>query len=351
MRYGGKVIRIGGDFATSQIVEECTMVHLSPPRNSIPLQTAPSSVEDKSRGIFFRVFQRSIRYFIALLLFLAAFLKGYQLTTEPVAGFSLLTSRWFQIGLVEYQLALGLWLICGYRPTLARIVALNTFGIFCVVSLIGALSGESSCGCFGKVSFNPWLALSLDLAVVGCLICWHPATKSEACGLQSHRTAVLSSLLVALTGGALAAYRPDGERGEINDETRVVLLEPERWVGRPLPLQKYINIGNELTRGRWVVLLYRHDCRACEEEVPHYARLARAAAESLGSPKFAFVEVPPRGRADFLRVLREGPHRLGVLNETKTWFVATPGRLFLEDGIVRSANEGEVWLRSDERTQ
>jgi len=280
-----------------------------------------------------------------LVLLAAGGLKGYELATEPTAEKYLWTSRWFLIGLVYYQLALGLWLLGGYRPALVRIAALVTFGAFSVFALVLALSGETSCGCFGKVTIDPWLTLGFDLAAVAALLCWRPGAQSKSGVLRARGVFVLSAFLVALVGGTFAARRPGGEGREITDEARVVLLKPEGWVGRPLPLRKYLDIGDELTRGRWVLLLYRHDCRACQEEIPRYARLARSMAEDPGSPRIAFVEVPPRGNAGPLPSVREGPHRLGVLDDAKSWFVETPARIFLEDGVVLSAAEGEAWLQ------
>ncbi len=57
-----------------------------------------------------------VRVALGLLLLTAAGLKGYQLATEPVAEDGLLTSRWFLIAVVEFELTFSLWLLSGSYP-------------------------------------------------------------------------------------------------------------------------------------------------------------------------------------------------------------------------------------------
>ncbi len=52
-----------------------------------------------------------VRIVLGLVRLAAAVLKGHQLATEPVAGTGLLDSRWFLIGVVEFELFFGLWLL------------------------------------------------------------------------------------------------------------------------------------------------------------------------------------------------------------------------------------------------
>src|SRR5690606_34159712 len=41
----------------------------------------------------------------------------------------------------------------------------------------------------------------------------------------------------------------------------LVILEPEKWIGKPLPIADWIDV--DLSTGDWIVLLHRHDCPAC----------------------------------------------------------------------------------------
>jgi hypothetical protein len=110
---------------------------------------------------------------LGVVLLTAAVLKTHQLATGP-AEHSLFTYRWLLIGLVEFELALGLWLLAGVYLEQARIAALAAFYEFGSVSLYQALSGEESCGCFGEVAVNPWHTLLFDLAALAALWRWHP---------------------------------------------------------------------------------------------------------------------------------------------------------------------------------
>jgi hypothetical protein len=124
---------------------------------------------------------RCVPILLSAVLLTATALKMHQLATGPVVENSLFTTRWFLIGLVEFELALGLWLLIGAYPRQARLAALMAFAVFCVVSLYQALSGEESCGCFGKAPVSPWYTALFDLAAVAALWFWHPETASDIC--------------------------------------------------------------------------------------------------------------------------------------------------------------------------
>ena len=53
---------------------------------------------------------------LSLVLVAAAVLKGYELASEPVAGTGLFDSRWFVIGLAEFELFFGLCWLLRWRP-------------------------------------------------------------------------------------------------------------------------------------------------------------------------------------------------------------------------------------------
>lgn len=114
-----------------------------------------------------------IRIGAGLLLVAAGALKGY-VATSPLAGSSLLFSRWFLIGAVECEIVLGLWLVCGLAPRVAWRAALAAFAAFAGVSLYRGLTGAESCGCFGALSIGPWWTFAGDVAAVCALAWWWP---------------------------------------------------------------------------------------------------------------------------------------------------------------------------------
>jgi hypothetical protein len=287
-------------------------------------------------------FSRSlIPFFLSLILLSAGALKGYELFTASPPETSLWTSRGFLIAVIEVEFALGLWLLFGLWPPGARRAALAAFLAFFVVSLFKALAGEASCSCFGRVPVSPRYTAALDFAAIFSLWLWRPPARAERpVGSRWLRVAavLLLFLLVGVPSGiVLAAHRPASLNpdAEIDANQSVVLLEPEKWLGRRCPLLKYIDVGGELSHGGWLVVLYHHDCPRCQEVAPEYEARATAAAADPAAPRTAFIAVPPHG-APLWQFVPDSPCRQGRLNESKNWFVATPVVMRLQDGVVQS---------------
>ena len=102
-----------------------------------------------------------LRLIVAAILLFAAGMKAWQLATQPyltgaTLGEGLFHARWFNICVVEFELAFGIWLIFGLLPRLTWLATVGLFTVFGGVSLYKALSGEASCGCFGAAQVNPW---------------------------------------------------------------------------------------------------------------------------------------------------------------------------------------------------
>lgn len=284
-----------------------------------------------------------VRMILGGILLVAAALKGYQLATEPTAEISLMTSRWFLIGSVEFEVLLGLCLISGIFVRASWLISLGCFALFGCVSLYKALSGEVSCGCFGSVQVNPWYTLLLDVAAVVALLRWRPAlsASTEPTGERrpvSHYAIVLGVwLVVGLSAGwQMARFEAVtvSDEGDFLGYGEIVLLEPEKWVGKRFPLIPHIDIGDRLAEGGWVVLLYHHDCPQCREVLPEYEHMAQGdSGEGV-----ALIEVPPFGTYGSVS---HGLAQRGRLQETKDWFVQTPTELRLDGGVVTSVKGAE----------
>ena len=91
-----------------------------------------------------------VRVACGVLLLAAAGLKGYQLATEPVLGTGMLDSRLLLTATVEFELLFGLWLLANLWPKLSWAAAMGCFSLFACVSLYKALSGDATCGRFGR---------------------------------------------------------------------------------------------------------------------------------------------------------------------------------------------------------
>ena len=64
---------------------------------------------------------------LGTLLIVAGALKGWQLLTEPVANNSIWSYRPFLILTVEFELALGIWLLCGLFKKAAWLVCVGCY--------------------------------------------------------------------------------------------------------------------------------------------------------------------------------------------------------------------------------
>jgi hypothetical protein len=300
---------------------------------------------------------------LGLLLLTAAVLKGQELLTVPAANRDFWSWRPFLVFQVECELALGIWLLSGPFRRLAWLAALLCFGLFCSVTLYKGLTGAASCGCFGRVHVDPWVTLlAVDLPAVLALALFRPrpsfasllsflhhlpttgrcesfrrALVGLAQPLPSRArlvaTAVPGLALVALTTPALVLREP----APVTSAYEV--LEPQTWVGKELPILKYIDIAEKLGKGRWLVLLYHHDCPDCAVAIPLYEQMARDLAGNEDFLRIALVEMPPYGAGP---ISGDPPCTLGRLNEAKEWFVTTPAVALLADGKVTSAWEAKA---------
>ena len=271
---------------------------------------------------------------------LAAALKTHQLGTEPVAEVSLLTSRWFLILIVECEFALSLWLLSALHPQWSWRVTLTAFTAFGGVTFAKGLSGEASCGCFGRVEINPWYTLVFDLAAVVAL-CAFPPTRTGLSNRKSNllRYAIVVCVAIPLGtvgGGAMAQYEPARltEAGQILGDGDFVLIEPALWLGKHFPLLKHIDIGSQLQHGEVVVVLYKHDCAKCRMAIRKYDTIARFRAGEVRAPRVAIIEMPPYQLiAEHTEVVHSACLR-GRLSDLHRWFCVTPLAVRLFDGTV-----------------
>lgn len=287
-----------------------------------------------------------VRVLVGAILLTAAGLKGYQLATEPTLGTSLLESRWFLIGVVEFEVLFGFWLLANIWPKPTWAAAIACFSVFACVSLYKALSGYANCGCFGRVPVNPWLTFTLDICIVLALFVFEPVENKLGeigQGVEPERLRprlVAVSVLWALVGipGSFAMASPRiaslTSAGSIDTAATFVILEPQQWIGSRFPLLDYVDIKDRLMAGDWFVLLYHHNCSTCQRVLPQVMRVDSGA--SGNSRQLALIEVPPYAQG------HETPPQAplwirGHLAKTIEWFVRTPVLVELRDGVVTEA--------------
>ena len=278
-----------------------------------------------------------MRWVVGLLLVCAAILKSVQLITEPAA--TLIAGPWLLPLQIGVELGVGLLALAGIYWRQLRWLALLLFSFFAAYSLYLAVGGVASCGCFGPIKVHPWWTFALDIAVVFGLLFsvrrereGNVDANSDVPRLVSYsagrRTVIASVLGVSAISTALLGWYADRQTavdGLLTMVSDLVVLEPERWIGKPLPIAQFIDL--DLSSGQWIVLIHRHDCPACQEEVPRYEQLG-----SLGQ-RVALVEVPPYGASE----AHVSSCQLGRLTADREWFVQTPVEIQLVDGLVTAS--------------
>lgn len=273
-----------------------------------------------------------------MLLLTAAVMKGWQLLTEPVANTDIWTNRYFLIATVEFEIALGLWLLSGIFKKLAWLATLACFTVFSVITLYKGVSGAASCGCFGSVQINPWITLFV-IDIPACLLLMifrqvelkvsfitKPFELLKPLPGKLHFVSMFAVgvIILAVTTSVLYFNEPKSVTSTYE------LLKPETWVGKRLPILDHIDIADQLRTGNWLVLLYHHDCPDCIETISKFEQIA---AEIEGNEDFlqiAFIEVPPYGGAIETNCV------YGKLSDIKEWFVTTPATVLLTHGKVLS---------------
>jgi hypothetical protein len=281
----------------------------------------------------------SVRIALGLVLLIAAGLKGHEFATEPAVRVGLFESRWFLIGLIELEFSFGVWLLLGFYARVTWRLAMICFSTFAILSLVKALWGYQSCGCFGKVAVNPWLTIGVDCAAVSALFRWRPARVS----LNSHRghgpirfagTLALVLLVAIPTGVAIDRIAVVGLAGEVLHDTGPTAFDPENWIGKPFPLLDDIDVGHRLATGRWIVILHRPGCVKCKQQIPRYEHAAFDLQRQKDAPSMAMIEVPPYSHAHGGSVIANALWITGRLSQNSKWSIAVPIELELDHGTV-----------------
>jgi hypothetical protein len=147
-----------------QIHKPCVMLPLPKPRKYLGLQ-------DKQ---FFQGF--FLRFMCGTSLLIAAVMKGSEVITNPLAGGPLFGSRWELIVGIDVEVLLGITLVLGLYQAAVRRLAIVCFALFAGINLRQYLTGNLSCGCFGRVLVHPAYTLAFDILSITGLVHWRPSS-------------------------------------------------------------------------------------------------------------------------------------------------------------------------------
>jgi hypothetical protein len=287
----------------------------------------------------------NMRYLVGILLVGAAGLKVIGLHMDPSAALRY-SNLWLPAhAQICMEAAVGGLALTGAYWRHVRWVATILFAAFAVYSLVLVSSGAPSCECFGPIRVSPWWTLWIDAAVVAGLV-WSnwfaratepssPFGLGHADATRRERMVVVTVVGLSVGGTAAATWnvvpRALDDGSSLSAIGNLMVLEPKTWVGKALPISKFIDL--DLSRGRWYVVLHRSNCPECESAIPQYEKFARRLADGEG--RVALVEVPPYSSP---RVPARGNCVESRLSSDREWFVHTPFEIQVQDGVVVSAS-------------
>jgi hypothetical protein len=280
-------------------------------------------------------------------------LKTYELSTRPVVPVDFFTQRWVLIQQVVFELVLGVWLLSGFWRKVAWWITTGCFAGFIGVTFYKGITGQSSCGCFGTVRVNPWITLGMDVGILIALLVFRPGRRPiphptrPRLRVAGGSVVILAGLSMSLT--AIAAYEPArlAEDGTILGDQRFVLLEPEEWIGKTLPLLDHIDGGRAFAKGAWTVVLYYPDCPKCKTALPKLVATAAKLKADGDASRVALVQIPQDGETVELTLEGAAEHcLLTALSETRDWAVASPAVMGVIDGRVVSARTNEEQVQT-----
>ncbi len=296
------------------------------------IELGPFSASQK-KSSYITIASHLVLVAVAGLLWIAAGLKSYQFLSTPPLGNSVFDSAAWKIRHIELELFFGLWLISGFLREVARWATVGLFVVFGQVAAWRAAAGESNCGCFGALEVSPWWALVLDALVIGALVLV-PRISDVHTTREARWRAALVGLTCLLVGLVLAVGYIRWQRGEsvvlgdVLEDGQTIVLRPERWQDRRLPLLPFIeDFEGDLRRGRWLVVLFNPSCGRCWYELPHVKQLAEQ-----HDARVALVSV--RGPVD-PTTLSDEKVSCGYLPTSIRWLADTPTAIWLEAGTVR----------------
>jgi hypothetical protein len=248
--------------------------------------------------------------------------------------------------LIMYEACLGSMLAAGVLARLVRWRAICTFGLFFVAGVHGFVSGDASCGCLGHWSPPVGVMLVVNAGAIISLRFMTPRIPTTGVALRSRLLCVTAIIvLVAITDVGMSFWRSSRS---IDLDTNlhdvapgsIVVLHPEDWIGRRLPLLGAIEIDADLGHGDWVVFVSSPGCARCDA-VPMTVRGLRDALDSIeDSTQIAIVQIPPH-RAP-RGVHQQLPSAQGALNDDLIWIAEAPITLRLCNSVVTGTWSGEL---------
>ena len=213
--------------------------------------------------------RRLLRWLFGLILLTAAILKLQDWIEWPRETALTASSLVVPAG-AGAEILLALWLFFGLLRRHSLLVATGAFGCFAIVSLWKIAHGIEICGCFGKWHTSPKATYWLDAAAF-CLGLW--ALRSPWARPASEEKGILRAgwifrfLLPGILVLSLGFYEVALVRG------RNMAFPSGSWLGASWPPVGAVDVAADLSRGRWIVLIYDSSCGHCRSRAADYAEM------------------------------------------------------------------------------
>lgn len=315
---------------------------------------APSDIIMAKRVRSREAWYKYLTRILAAVLVAAAALKAHALAggaTGAAGDLGIPTAPAMGAGLIVLEVLLAAWMVADTHPLGAWRAAVTCFACFGVAASYQALSGRTTCGCFGSLPVSPRYTALFDIAAVVLLVLFRPRSSDARLACPRSRAQRVAGVAIAgLIAGAAATYAAArfepaslAELGQVTG-SGVIVLQPDKWLGKPFPLLRHINAaGANLVQGRWTVVLYHYDCPLCREVVARLQEEARdaPAGPDAESARVALIEMPPYAPPGEGEIAASSGCVLGQLSNDRDWFTTTPLVIALSDGDVVSVRQGK----------
>ncbi|AQQ70836.1 hypothetical protein SMSP2_01198 [Limihaloglobus sulfuriphilus] len=277
----------------------------------------------------------------AVLLTAAGF-KMHQVLTRPSLGDSLYQMREFTAVQAILITGLAIWLLSGLFEKAGWLAAVITFLIFCGYTINQWISGSDTCGCFGVATVDPRISLFLiDVPILAGLLIFRPKS-GKFLGPPWPKPAYFISICV-LTFLVLGSMAVSAVMIVPPKETQdYAVIDHDGWVGERLPMLGQIDIAPQLEQGVSILFLYHHDCPTCRQTAPVYSEIYEMLGADEQEIKIAFIEMPPYGDGTETPIPLDTKCLLGILDESKKWYAASPVLIVIEDGIIKKSWEAQI---------
>lgn len=226
----------------------------------------------------------------------------------------------------ELEILFALWLLFVPKrlTQVTWLATLGLFSFFTCVTVYKSLIGAASCGCFGRVEINPWYTLVFDLSVVGLLLWFRPKGKrfvlketrlavhflrSENGAASLLGVSVVWLILCIPSAWSMVSFVETDAHNDLSalgqvfegpDGKPIVVLEPEKWVGKQFPLLDYIetngtndSLRERLSGGEWNVFLVHRSCSDCQSLLKKLCRTSDKLPANFDlKGRIAIIELP-----------------------------------------------------------